>query len=270
MKRLSLLIFLVVFVGSATSGVWAGTVIRLRTEFVLEPSKNGTATIYLDKNRMRIDSTEGGAAVRVIYVSEKKEPFYWLIDMEDSTYVKVRREDLLLAQEQVREAKEAAKSELKDLPPEQRREMEQLLTRRMGLGAFSETKTEYTKVATGTRVGQWNCDHYQGTRDGDKVEDVWAADYQQLGINDDDLKALQEMASLFESVGQDLPAFFRFGAYDEQDKTYFVGFPIMIVSYEAGTHREKSEVFEVTNERLAAAIFQLPAGVKETAGRPTR
>ena len=45
------------------STAMAGTIIQLDTEMFGQASMSGTAIIYLDGNRMRIDSKEGGGDV---------------------------------------------------------------------------------------------------------------------------------------------------------------------------------------------------------------
>ena len=241
----------------------AGTIIQLDTEMFGQASLSGTAIIYLDGKRMRIDSSDGGGDVSVIYNGEGQEnPFYWLISRSDSSYVEIRRDELLEAKTVAEEALNRAKSELEGLPPDEREEMERALADRMGYSSFLKEQTEYKKVSSGIRISGWKCNHYQGFRDGEKIEEVWAAELEELGINPKDLVALEELADLFQTVGQSLPALFRFGGEDsEVDKT-FPGFPVVVVSYdEDGERREKSTIQEIKQQKLEKAIFELPGGL---------
>jgi len=245
------------------STAMAGTIILLDTEMFGQASMSGTAIIYLDGRRMRIDSTEGGGDVTIVYNGEGQEdPFYWLINQADSSYVEIRRAELLEAKTVAEDALNKAKSEIENLPPDERKEMERALTERMGYSSFLGEQTEYKKVSSGIRISGWKCNHYQGFRDGDKVEEVWAAELEELGIDPKDLVALEELADLFQTMGQSLPALFRFGGEDrEVDKT-FPGFPVVVVSYdEDGERREKSTIKEIKSQKLEKALFELPGGL---------
>ena len=249
------------------STAMAGTIIQLDTEMFGQSSMSGTAIIYLDGRRLRIDSNDRGGEVTIVYNGEGQEnPFYWLINKVDSSYVEIRRDELLEAKTVAEEAMNRAKSELEGLPPDEREEMERALTDRMGYSSFLKEQTEYKKVSSGIRISGWKCNHYQGFRDGEKIEEVWAADLEELGINPKDLVALEELADLFQTVGQTLPAIFRFGGEDrEVDKT-FPGFPVVVVSYdEDGERREKSTIKEIKRQKLEKALFELPGGLTKRA-----
>jgi hypothetical protein len=240
----------------------AGTVIQLDTDMFGQISQSGSAIIYLDGRRMRIDSSEGGGDVTVIYNGEDLEnPFYWMINNTDSSYVEISRDELLEAKAVAEDAMNRAKDELEDLPPEQRAQMKKALADRVGYTDFLGDETEYEKVSSGIKVGGWRCNHYQGFRDGEKIEDVWAADLEELGIDPKDLVALEELADLFQTVGRNLPALFRFGGENhEVDKT-FPGFPVVVVSYIEGERQEKSTIKEVKQRKLDRALFKRPEGL---------
>jgi len=247
----------------AVSIAGAGTVIRLDTEMFGQGAPSGSALVYLEGKRMRIDSSEGGGDVTIIYNGAGQDnPFYWLINNTDSTYVEIRRDELLEAKAVAEEAMNQARGELEGMPPEERRLMEKRLAESVGYAPFLGKDTEYKKVSSGIRISGWRCNHYQGFRDGRKVEEVWAADLAELGIDPTDLVALEELSGLFKTVGQNLPALFRFGGEDnEVDKT-FPGFPVVVVSYDDdGERAEKSTLKAVRQQKLEQAMFELPEGL---------
>jgi hypothetical protein len=264
MKRLRpLLVGTLVFLVVASNAV-AGTVIELYTETFGDQKLSGSATVYLEEKRMRIDSTEGGGNVTVIYNALGEEnPFYWLIDHEEGSYIEIQKDDLVAVRARVEETMKEARKQIEGMPPDQKKQVEKMLADRMGYTAFFEEKTQYEKVSSGAKVGQWECTHYQGFREGVKIEEVWAADLGELGIDPEDLKAFEEMANLFKTVGQNLPAFFRFGGDKSEDNTTFPGFPVMAVSYEGGDRKEKSEIKGLRHEKLSAGLFALPEGLEK-------
>jgi len=226
------------------------------------PSGSGTATIYLEEKRMRIDSTEGGGDITVIYNGEGREnPYYWIIDNKASSYVEIRADELREAAALAIQALDEARKSLADRPPAERKEMERAYAERMGYAGFLEDETDYKKVSSGIKVGEWKCDHYQGFREGEKIEEVWAAGLSELRIDPKDLNALEELANLFKTVGQSLPAFFRFGGDRGESDHTFPGFPVMVVSYDKGDRAEKSTLTGVVQQELEASLFDLPEGL---------
>lgn len=248
--------------GFAADGV-SGTVIKLNSE-LFGRTLSGSATIYLERSRLRIDSNEGGGSVSVIYMGTgEKGPYYWLIDHRDSSYIEIEKDDLIAARKDIEKVMEATRLELQKLPPDERKQAEAMFADRMGYKDFLQPKPEYKEVSRGAKVGRWTCNHFQGFREGERVEEVWAADLKQLGIDSQDLQSLKDMADLFETVGQSLPAFFRFGGDKSKGNKTFPGFAVMMVSYEDGERKEKWEVVDVRHEALDAGLFKLPAGLEK-------
>lgn len=241
----------------------AGTVVQLDTEMFGQSSMSGSAIIYLDGRRMRIDSNDSGGQVTIIYDGEgQKNPFYWLINMLDSSYVEIRRDELLEARDVAEEAMQRAKRDIEALPPDEREAVEKELADRTGYSSFFQEQTVYKKVSSGIRISGWKCNHYQGFREGAKIEEVWAAELKELGIEPKDLVALEELADLFKTVGQSVPALFRFGGEDREVDETFPGFPVVVVSYdEDGERQEKSTIKEIKQKKLEKALFELPAGL---------
>jgi hypothetical protein len=247
---------------ASVSDAHAGTVIRLNSEMFGRRPMSGQATIYLESNRLRIDSNEGAGNLSVIYTSGgERGAYYWMIDFTDSSYVEIQKNELVEARKAIDEAVASTKQKLEKMSPEERKQAEKVLAEQTGFGALFKAKVEYKKISSGTTVKKWKCDHYQGFRDGEKTEEVWAADLKQLGIDAKDLKSLKEMADLFETIGQSLPAFFRFGGEKSQGQQTYPGFAVLMVSYEEGERSERWEITEIQRETFDAGRFGLPKGL---------
>jgi len=242
----------------------AGSIISLETITFGNSALNGTATVYLEKDRMRIDSTEGGGDVTVIYNgSGQDNPFYWLIDNHRQTYIQIREEELIEATRVMENAMDAARAEIEKAPPDQRPRLEQIYAERIGYTGFLADETEYREVSKGIKIGEWKCAHYQGYRSETKIEEVWAAELAELGIEPEDLSGLTELADLFRTVGQTLPAFFRFGGDETDVSETFPGFPVVVVTYKDGERAEKSTIKTVEQKLLEASLFELPEGLTQ-------
>jgi hypothetical protein len=249
--------FLIVAAGHAP----AATVLVVDTESYVGTSKGGTATLYLDDTRMRIDSNEGGNEFTIIYHAAAEPPKYWIIDRRANSYYEFDRSAMLKTRRDLEESIKVMRRQLKSMPPAQREQMERTMKQNMTRMGFGDTRIEYSPVSRGVKVNDWRCTHYQGDREGAKVEEVWAASPSEIGISKADLRVLGEMAELFESTGQDMPAFFSFKREGREDDSTYDGFPVIVVSYENGKRHEKSQIKEVRKEKLPADFFALPDGL---------
>ena len=78
MKHLLFSILIVAVVVGMCRPAAAGTVFTLKTE--VSGSGGGDATVYVDKTRLRIDSSEKGKDYSVIFKGGGEEMRYWLVD----------------------------------------------------------------------------------------------------------------------------------------------------------------------------------------------
>lgn len=243
--------------GAAT----AATVIVVETESLTSGRKGGTAMVYVDDKCVRIDSNEGGSNFTIIYSGKGETPVYWIIDRRERTYFEIDRKTMMQARRDLEQSIETMRKQLKTVPPAQREQMERTMQQNMERMGFGGALVEYTPVSRGVMVGEWRCNHYQGEREGTKVEEVWAAEAGEMGLRADDLKAMGEMAEMFEGTGQDMPAFFSFARDGGNQASTYEGFPVIVVTYSEGKTREKSQVKEVRRDELEDGFFDLPAGL---------
>jgi hypothetical protein len=244
----------------------AATVLVVETESYLSGATGGTATVYLDGKSIRIDSNEGGTDFSIIYGIHGGRLTYLLINNRDKSYYEIDRDAMLKTRQDLEKQIETQRRQIAQLPPQQRSHMEKTLQQNMARMGFAETRINYSIVSRGIKIGEWICNHYQGEREGTKVEEVWASKPAEMGIGKSDLKVLGEMAEYFESTGQDMPAFFSFsrdGADHKDDGATYEGFPVIVVTYVDGKRREKSQIKEVKQETLAENFFELPEGLRK-------
>ena len=92
--------------------------------------------------------------------------------------------------------------QMKNMPPEQRAQMEAMMKgrrRRAMAGMAAPVKTQYRKVGTGT-VGKWTCDKYEGFTGEKKVSEVCTVDPKVLGFTAADFAVSKQMAAFFKKI----------------------------------------------------------------------
>jgi hypothetical protein len=243
-------------------GASAGTVIEVTTERLDNSNLGGKATLYIDAASVRVDSDEGEGTFTIIYRFEQPEkPFYWIIDRKQNAYYEITRADMEDMKANIEQATAAFEKNMKNVPPDQREQLKSFYKMKVGHTGEMVPRATYKKVSSGVKVGQWECDQYEGYRGDQKLEEVWATAWNGLGVEKREMKALYQMADLFESVGQDMPAFFQFGKGEEKGEVS--GFPILVVTYEGGARKEKSQVEQIRSEDLSSNLFELPEGLQK-------
>lgn len=258
MKALAIFLGALAILGGANAAP-AGTKMVVKTESLQGQGNDGTAVIYLSGPRARIDSNEGGGEYTVIYYGGE-DPLYRVIDRRARTYVELTRQDMEAVQVQVEQAMKMFEEELSSAPLERREYLRQLFQQQMGRLPEDAARTEYKKIASGILINEWKCDHYVGTADGKKAEEVWAVEFESLDVSRDDFKVFGEMAAMFESIGQRTPAFFQF-FLEGSNPSQMTGLPVLVVSYVNGERSEKSQLENITSQSFDPQLFDLPDGL---------
>ena len=240
----------------------AGTVLELKTQDV--DTGAGDATVYLDANKLRIDSNETGKDYSIIYMAGGgNKTTYWIIDRTDKAYYEITPEDMKKMQEQIEQTLRMVHDRMNAMPPSQRKKVERSYEEQMIMMGRGTDLYRYDEVSSGVAIGDWSTVHYSGVVGERKLEDVWVATVEDLGAPKSDFDIVLHMAEMFVSVGQRMPAFFQFGRINGTD-----AFPVKVVSYKDGQETERTEVTSVKQQDLAATVFALPDGLTKKVLEP--
>lgn len=207
-------------------GARAGTVIDVKTVYFGDKRPAETARIYLDRGCVRFDAVEDGRSTTMIFrIGDKGEPLCWVIDTMSKTY-------------------------------------DEFTLKNVEKNAPVARTVEFQKIASGVKLGGWVCTQYEAYVKGVKQEDLWTARAEALGLAAADIEVLREMGEFFSRLSAETNAFFEIGRAGEGR---FDGFPVVVVEYQNGRKRERSEVTSSRKEALAPSVFELPAGARRRA-----
>ncbi len=142
--------------------------------FVSQETRDGKTTtnqMQMDKNHVRADSNSSGQA----FIFDGTSQVMRMLNLEKKTYVEMTKADVEKMGQQVNAAMAQMQEQMKNLPPEQRALVEQMMRARGGLrggpSPAQEVRVEY-KPAGSDKVGQWSCAKYEGFRASEKVAEV--------------------------------------------------------------------------------------------------
>lgn len=260
MKAMKSCLFAPILVLTFTVSLCAGVYVRVDDS--RPTGGQETSKIYIEKARLRMEST-GGEEDHVL-IFRKDQDVLWIIDSQAKTYHEITRQDVARMKGQMDHAMKMMAEQMKDLPPEQRKMMEQMMAQQGGMQMPKPKRTIYERKGTGEKVDQWTCTRYEGYVDGQKTEDVWTADWRQLGIDPADLDAFRAMGAFFEALSQETDAIFKMGTEEFEKEGGYSGLPVKTIEYENGAVVDTSEVKEVQERSFDPSIFELPSGLKKT------
>jgi hypothetical protein len=207
---------------------------------------------YLDKDKVRIELESKDAGQVFIFRQDKQ--VFWFIDTKAKTYTEMTKADL----DNMLNAVKQMEENLKMIPEEQRAE---IMKSMQGQIPFAVPHPVYKKTATGEKVGQWTCDKYEGTLDGNKYDEVWTADAKKLGLAAEDFTVMAEMAKFFEGFAKGAGSFFKVGSDEWAQGGGYAGMPVKSIMYTNGTAASTRELKEIKRQNLAAKLFELPDGL---------
>lgn len=226
--------------------------------------------VWIDAQRIRVETADEGGAQVMIFRADQE--VLWILEPAKKVYREMTKADLERMATQVNDMMAQMQERLKNLPPEQRAMVESMMNRGMGGGMPTETpsKTVYRKVASNEAVGEWSCDRYEGTRDGEKRWDVWTAGWSEVGLSADAFAAFQGLSEFFSTLSQQFgDDMLQVGPGLEQA---YEGLPVRRISYRDGSPHMRHEITEIADESVDDGAFIVPTDYTKldmpTMGRP--
>jgi Domain of unknown function (DUF4412) len=219
-----------------------------------------TDQIQFDKDHLRSDSVGANGTVTRTFIFDGTKQVMFQVEPESKTYTEITKDDMQRISAQMSQLSAQMQERLKNLPPERRAQMEQMMRGR-GMAASSGNKPEYKKTGS-DHVGKWACDVYERTDNGAKEDEVCAAGAAALGLTAADLNVLTEMQALVKGA---LPPALadRSFAIGNAEVQGFPGFPLRRVHFSNGHETSRTEVVDVTRQSIAASAFEVPAGYQK-------
>jgi len=230
--------------------------------FVAQETRDGKTTtnqIQMDKNHVHADANSSGQA----FIFDGTSQVMRMLNLDKKTYAEITKADVEKLGGQVNAAMAQMQEQMKNMPPEQRAMIEQMMKARGGLrGAPAPAQAapvEY-KPAGSDKVGQWSCMKYEGFRGQEKIAEVCTVDPKEFGLTASDFEVTKQMAEFFKAlVPQGAAQQFTINpAAPEQQG--FPGVPVRRTNFQNGKVSSVTEIKEFRRESFPASAFEVPAG----------
>lgn len=255
---------LVLFLATCAS---AGVVLEIETQDH-RLNESGTVLAVVDGKNLKMIITSGGDQDKneMIFRGETREMV--VVDHDDKSFMVI--DEAMIDSIGVKLSGYEAKMReaLKDVPPEQRAMVEQMMKGRMPPQATAPARPKIEFRNTGERDTQngYPSDKYEATIDGRKTQELWVTDWDNVDGGGDAAEAFQAMADFFKQMRDSMP---RFGVDEDADDNPFEhmremgGFPVLTYDYASdGSFASESSLRSSTQRAVAAAEFEPPSAYK--------
>jgi hypothetical protein len=191
-----------------------------------------------------------------------KNATIYMLDDKRKSYSEMDKATLQRTMDEAGGAMKEMQEQLKQMPPEQRAQMEKMMGNNMpGMG--SGPKAVYVSKDTGRSdtVEGRKCRVWNLLKNGKLQEELCVVPFSSLPGKEDLQKAFRELADAFEGLASSMP-----GAGDAaKARNAINGYPVRTRSYDdAGKQRAMEEVMKSwTEESIPAATFNVPAGYRK-------
>lgn len=282
MKRFKGIYMLMLTAGIIISGLHAQVMLVSQvTTMDMDDKEISSNNIYIDKERLCMETQSGDEHTVTVL---RPGPLMYVMDLSRGTYMEITKQDMdqmkAMAQDanskmaeyqkqmgpQMEQMRKQMEEQMKNMTPEQRKAMEQYMPKGMMDMAREPEKTVYKKVAGGVKVGQWTCDKYEGYEGSEKVEEVWATDPAQLGLNESDMKVFEQFGELFGGFGDKQDRnLFKIGSKEFEAEQGYPGVPVKTVNYSGGQVESIEEIVKIERKSgFEDALFQVRPNLKKT------
>lgn len=228
-----------------------------------------THQIQIEPRRMRMETGGMRGSGKQVVIFDGTREVMLMIDDTNKTYTEMTKADVEALGGQVSAAMSQMQEAMKNMPPEQRAQMEAMMARGRGaaggraggMGAAAAARPTYKKTGTDT-VGKWTCDKYEGyNAEGQKTSEVCTVDPKVLGFTAADFAVTKDMAAFFQKLMPNMAAqTFRIGSVEDQG---FSGVPVRS-TMTVGAQTVTTEIADVKRQSFPDSLFQVPAGYQKT------
>jgi hypothetical protein len=253
---------------------WAG--VRMRAEMTDVRSGVTTAqTMMMDGDRIRIDQASAQGEISTILLADPGNVRILMINRAKNEYYEIDQKTMEQMQQQISGAMAQMQEQLKNMPPEQRAMVEKMMAGKMGqMGqAQARPSTVYTAGGSATMNG-FRCTRYEGTRGGQKVTEVCAADPSQLNVSASDFRGFEKLREFSESMRKSMSQMpMAQVAAPDFAEPGFQGFPVHQSHFRDGQLAQKFDLKELQRATFTDTDFS-PGNARKVAmtpeGRPRR
>ena len=216
-------------------------------------------TVYVAPNQIRIDVESPRQNQQIIFNANKN--VFWVIDKKNGTYSEITEADLGKMAGAVSQAMQQMKAQLKNMPPAQRKMMEDMM-KKQGMdinmdSAVSVKPPTYKKVKSGVKINGFTADEYSAYKNNQKTMEGWFVSPSKVGLKKSDMAVFKKLGKFFSKISQGRSVMSNF---DDENSP---GYPVKQIVFTDGQPTMEMEVKKVERATFGPDAFRLPPNLKK-------
>jgi hypothetical protein len=256
MKKLIFIFVLTVFTVQAIAGLY----VESKDSRISGDDETVTSKVFIETDRMRVETNSIMGPQVFIFRGDKQ--VMWVVDEMRKSYTEMTRADVDKLGKQLESMRKQMEEQLKNLPPEQRKMMEQMMGGSMPDMMGGQEKPVFKLTSKNKKIAGYSCTLYEGFEGSEKVREVWTASLDQIPAAKKYLAVMNQMSEFFSALG-DASDNMMFLPEEADDSDGFKGIPIRTVEFVDGTEDSFNEIIQIGERDHAASLFELPSGLQK-------
>ncbi|HEX6637374.1 MAG TPA: DUF4412 domain-containing protein [Steroidobacteraceae bacterium] len=190
----------------------------------------------------------------------------YAIDDQDKSYVMLDKATMDQLGKKLSDGLSQMKEQLAKMPPEQRAQVEQMLSKQIPGFAGSDQKWTVEAVDTGKtdKVDGRTCRLWDVKRNGELDEQLCVVPFDALPGKENFQAVFGNFAKVFEEMAKTVPMLSGLMSNEFSAQEKINGFPVRSRDYENGKLSDMERVMSVWREQsVPAAMFEIPAGYRK-------
>jgi len=236
---------------AAFGGVRIETVNRdIKTQAAQGPGQ----TILIQDAKVRFSVNKTGGMIL-------KDGKMFVVDDQRKSYREMDKATMQGYSSQANAAMAQMQERMKNMPPEQRAQMEKMMSGMAPGGAMPSKNDVWTSKDTGKNetVEGRKCRLWQLLRNGQLAEELCVVPFSTLPGKEDFQKSFKQIAEAFEGFTAGMP-----GSESAKARNSINGYPVRVRTYTNGKQAATEQVLKSWKEEsVPASTFEIPAGYKK-------
>lgn len=259
MKRIALILF----AAGAASLASAGVYVEMADQKVGDTQRTPVQKMYVQGSSGRfVDVGDAGGETATII----RNGALYAVDDADKSYVMLDKATMDQLGKKLADGLAQMKSQLAKMPPEQRAQVEQMLSKQIPGFASGDQKWTVEAVDTGKtdKVDGRTCRIWDVKRNGELDEQLCVVPFSALPGKENFQAVFGNFARVFEEMAKTVPMLSGLMSNEFSAQEKINGFPVRSRDYENGKLGDTERVMSVWREEaVPSSLFEVPAGYRK-------
>jgi hypothetical protein len=189
----------------------------------------------------------------------------WAVDDEKKEYTEITKEALAKMGGAINDAMQQMEAQLAQLPEDQRAMFEGMMKQQMGaMMQDAKEETAFKNTGQKKKINGYPCTKYEVERSGEKVREMWVAQWGSFKNSKETAAAFTAMSEFFKSLMDSMKGNPFLSAIDNpysySDKLN--GFPVLVTEFDDGKPSRETAFLSSEKKKLPAGLFEPPKDYK--------